>query len=73
MLDRRVYHVLPRNDASWQVMKEGFTRPHIVRSSKAEAIVMAKRLAKLAPHARVVVHSPDNRVEREFSYFASFV
>jgi hypothetical protein len=70
MLERRVYHVVRRNDTSWGVMKEGFSRPHIVRATKAEAIVMAKRLAKLAPCARVIVHSPDNQVEREFSYSA---
>jgi hypothetical protein len=68
MLERRVYHVLRRSDDSWQVIREGFTRPHIVRDSKAEAVVMAKRLAKLGPAARVVVHDSSNVVEQEFSY-----
>jgi hypothetical protein len=68
-----VYHVVRRNDQAWQVMKEGFSRPHIVRASKAEAVLMAKRLAKLAPSARVVVHAADNHVEREFSFSAIFV
>jgi hypothetical protein len=70
MLERRVYHVLPRTDDSWQVVREGFRRPHIVRGSKAEAITMAKRLAKTGPSGRVVVHNHDNRIEREFSFWS---
>jgi len=68
MIERRVYHVLRREDASWQVLREGFTRPHIDRVSKAEAILLAKRLAKAGSAARVVVHSYDHKVEREFSF-----
>ena len=68
MSQRKVYHVLRRDDDSWQVVREGFRRPHIVRDSKAEAILLAKRLAKLGPSARVIVHSTDNHIEREFSY-----
>ena len=68
MVERRVYHVVRRNDDSWQVLKEGFRRPHIVRDSKAEALVMAKRLARSEPGGRVIVHGQDNLVEREFSY-----
>jgi Uncharacterized protein conserved in bacteria (DUF2188) len=72
MLERRVYHVLRRQDDSWQVVREGFSRPHIVGSSKAEAILLAKRLAKAGPAARVVVHSYDHAVEREFSYMTQW-
>ncbi len=68
MLERRVYHVVRRPDDSWQVIREGFRRPHIVRDSKAEAVVMAKRLAKTGPAARVIVHDSANLVEREFSF-----
>ncbi len=67
-MERRIYHVVRRNDDSWQVIREGFRRPHIIRDSKAEAVLLAKRLAKLGPGARVVVHSQDNVVEREFTY-----
>jgi hypothetical protein len=67
MIERRVYHVLPRTDNSWQVVREGFRRPHIVRGSKAEAIVMARRLARIGPGARVVVHGQHNNIEREFT------
>jgi hypothetical protein len=66
-VERRIYHVLRRPDNDWQVVREGFHRPHIVRHSKAEAIVMAKRLAKAGPGARVIVHSQDNAIEREFN------
>src|SRR6476619_3021119 len=67
-VERRIYHVSRRGDDSWQVMREGFRRPHIVLDSKAEAILMAKRLAKVVPYARVIVHSQDDHVEREFSF-----
>jgi hypothetical protein len=70
MFQRRIYHVLRRNDDSWQVVCEGFRRPHIILDSKDEAVLLAKRLAKLGPAARVVVHSTDNHIEREFSYIA---
>ncbi len=68
MIERQVFHVVRRADESWQVIKEGFHRPHIVRDSKAEAVLIAKRLAKLNANARVVVHTPDNLVEREFNF-----
>jgi hypothetical protein len=68
MIERRVFHVRRRSDDSWQVVREGFHRPHIIRHSKAEAILMAKRLAKLGVGAIVIVHAPDDKVEREFSY-----
>ncbi len=67
-MDRRVYHVLRCNDDSWQVVREGFRRPHIVRGSKAEAVIMAKRLARAGSWARVVVHNDANLIEREFSF-----
>jgi hypothetical protein len=67
MLERRVYHVRRTADA-WQVIREGFRRPHIVRDSKAEAILMARRLARVAPCARVIVHGSDDHIEREFRF-----
>ena len=67
MLERRIYHVQQREDHSWQVVCEGFHRPHIVRNSQAEAILMAKRLAKVGAGGRVVVHNAANAVEREFT------
>lgn len=49
-------------------MREGFRRPHIVRPSKAEAILVAKRLAKVSAGARVIIHNQNNDVEREFRF-----
>jgi hypothetical protein len=65
-MESRIYHVLRREDDSWQVLREGFRRPHIIRDSKAEAVRMAKRFAKVSAGGRIVVHNPDNAVEREF-------
>lgn len=73
MMERRIYHVLRRADDSWQVLREGFRRPHIIRHSKAEAVLLAKRLAKTGLSARVVVHNQDNRIEREFRYSSDLV
>jgi hypothetical protein len=71
MFERRVYHVLRRADDSWHVLREGFRRPHVIRRSKAEAVLLAKRLAKTGSSARVVVYSKDNQVEREFHFTSS--
>jgi hypothetical protein len=64
-----IYHVMRRPDDSWQVLKEGFKRPHIIRNSREEAIILAKRLARVNPDSRVVVHDSENEVEREFRFF----
>jgi hypothetical protein len=68
MIQRRVYHVVRRDNDCWQVVREGYHRPHIVRDSKAEAILLAKRLAKAGPDALVIVHGLDNHVERQFTF-----
>lgn len=67
MGERRVYHVI-RSDDSWQVIKQGFHRPHFVREEKEEAVLLAKRLAKSHPESQVIVHSEDDLVESEFRY-----
>ena len=68
MTDRRIYHVTRTSDDSWQVVKEGFTRPHIIRESKEEAVIVARRLARNTPAGQVIVHRADNVVEREYLY-----
>lgn len=68
MIERRVYHVRPTKGQTWQVVKEGFRRPHIIRNTKEEAVTMAKRLAKVSSPGRVVVHTPDDDVESQYSY-----
>jgi hypothetical protein len=65
---QNIYHVMRRPDDTWQVLKEGFKRPHIIRSSREEAIVLAKRLARVNPDSTVIVHDSDNEVEREFRF-----
>jgi hypothetical protein len=68
MVERRIYHVMRRQDHSWQVLKEGFKRPHVVRPNKEEAILLAKRLARVSPQAKVVIHNDADNVEGEFHY-----
>jgi hypothetical protein len=67
-VERRVYHVVRREDESWQVIRDGFHRPHVVSGSKAAAILMAKRLAKGSPNAQVIVHGLGNSIERQFTF-----
>ena len=75
MIEKFVYHVVRRDDGQWQVVKEGFNRPHMVRRSREEAVVMAKRLARTAPEGKVVVHSQtDNSLveaQYRFDYYSS--
>jgi len=70
MSSKHVYHVLRRDGHSWLVLKEGFRRPHLVSQSKEQAILLARRLAKLstATAAQVIVHNGDQLVEREFRF-----
>lgn len=70
MSEQRVYHVV-RSDSTWQVIREGFKRPHIVRAKKEEAILVAKRLAKTNPDAEVIVHNDTDVVESRFQYLAA--
>jgi len=66
MTQKSVYHVLRGEDNSWLVLKEGFRRPHLIGGSKEEAILLARRLAKLSVSAQVVVHNGDEVMEREY-------
>lgn len=68
MLERRVYHVRRGRDNSWMVIREGFQRPHMVRETKEEAVIMAKRLAKVRQPGQVIIHALDDEVERRYSY-----
>jgi hypothetical protein len=68
MIERRIYHVRRSTDDFWEVIKEGFNRPHIVRKNKEEAVLMAKRLAKIGSPGQVVIHGADDAVETRFHY-----
>lgn len=68
MAEHQVYHVIRKGDDTWEVLKEGFKRPHLVGHSKAEAVLLAKRLAKSNAEARVVVHNDENLVESVFRF-----
>ena len=68
MEERRIYHVKEAAEHRWQVVREGFHRPHLVRPQKEEAILLAKRLAKLSACGEVMIHDVDDRVERHLSY-----
>ena len=68
MSSKHVYHVLRRDDHSWLVLKEGFRRPHLVSESKEQAILLARRLAKINTSAQVVVHNRDDLVERQYRF-----
>lgn len=73
MTDRRIYHLTRRADDSWQVIREGFRRPHIIRETKEEAVVVAKRLARTSQEAQVIVPNDDNFIERKYCFVARSV
>jgi hypothetical protein len=52
----------------WIVQKEGFRRPHLVGETKEEAVLLAKRLARLNDEAEVIVHRADLEIERAFHF-----
>lgn len=69
MSEERVYHVV-RSAATWHVIREGFKRPHIIRETKEEAVLLAKRLAKTNAEAEVIVHDEHDVIESRFHYLA---
>ena len=66
MTPKNVYHVLPGENDSWLILKEGFRRPHLVSSNKERAVLVARRLAKSSRSGQVVVHNGDQIIERQY-------
>ena len=72
IMGEQIFHVC-RRARGWVVMKEGFHRPHITNHTREEALVLARRLARGAGHARVVVDPPplSRRTPREWNAAAA--
>ncbi|GEM_PF-1511395 len=71
MMERRIYHVVRGSDDLWQVVREGFHRPHMVSPTKERAVVMAKRLAKTGSPGQVVIHNRNDAVESRLTFYFS--
>lgn len=61
---RRVYHVLPKGNG-WSVRAEGSVRASGSFASMSEALAQGRKLAGGHPGGRLMIHSPDGRVETD--------
>ena len=64
--DRIIYHVMPRkNDARWNVLKQGRSKPNRVLETQAEAIEFAMALARTDRNSWVITHAEDGAILEE--------
>lgn len=60
-------HVTKRPDGQWQIKGEGNTRATALASTQAEAIDIAREIAR-NQHSELFIHRPDGRVRARDSY-----
>lgn len=65
--DRKVYHVAPHGDG-WKVEAEGASRASSTHSTKEEALISGRELAKNQAPSRVIVHKKDGTFQTEYTY-----
>ena len=68
MSKRRVYHVTPAGSGDWKVKEKGAERAVKILEDKADALNLAKDLAKNAELGQVVVHGKDGVIQTEHTY-----
>ena len=68
MSRRRVYHVLPTDDGDWKVKERGAERAVKILEDKADALDLAKELAKNADLGQVIIHGKDGVIQTEHTY-----
>ena len=69
MAERKVYHVAPsQGREGWDIKEEGREKPESHHMRKREAVTFARKMAKAAPLAQVIIHKADGSVEEERSY-----
>jgi len=68
MTSRRVYHVTPAGEGDWKVKERGADRAVKVLEDKADALDLAKDLAKNAALGQVIVHGRDGVIQTEYTY-----
>lgn len=62
------YHVVPRPDGGWQVLKEGTSRFSAQAATKKQALEKARWLALRHAPSQVLVHGRDGRIQDESTY-----
>jgi hypothetical protein len=62
------YHVIPKSNGEWKVIKTGAERATGVYADKKGAVASAKTLVTKSGGGEVVIHSKDGRVSRRDSY-----
>lgn len=66
-MKRKTYHVT-RVARGWRIKLAGATRVVSVYPTKAQAIDLAKTLAKCWPLGQVKVHGVDGKIQTEYTY-----
>ncbi|MBD3274021.1 MAG: DUF2188 domain-containing protein [Candidatus Marinimicrobia bacterium] len=67
MADSKKYHVTP-HEKGWQVKGEKAQRANSLHTTKEEAVVFAKKLARNNNSSQVIVHRKDGTIQNEFKY-----
>lgn len=67
MAQSKKYHVTP-HAKGWQVKGEKAQRASSLHSTKEEAVVFAKKLARNVTASQVVIHRKDGTIQNEFQY-----
>ncbi len=62
----RNQHVVP-HDGKWAVCREGASRATSVHRTQAEAVDVARQIAR-NPRAELVIHSPNGRIRSRDSH-----
>lgn len=67
-MSRTVYHVVPRENGKWAVIKTNAERAASKHRKKSAAVRKAKRLVKRYKPSELLIHGSDGSVNRKHSY-----
>ncbi|RLG12930.1 DUF2188 domain-containing protein [Candidatus Pacearchaeota archaeon] len=62
------YHITPRDEGRWAVIKEDSKRAIIVLENKQDAIERARELAKKVKLGQIFIHGRNGRIQEEYTY-----
>ncbi|MFP4106355.1 MAG: DUF2188 domain-containing protein [Phycisphaerae bacterium] len=68
MPKRKAYHVTSDGNGGWRVKAEGVARASSTHENKADAVQIAKDLARAQPLGQVVIHRGDGQIQTEHTY-----
>jgi len=68
MATRVTYHVTPRSEVRWAVIRKGAQRAARVFEDKKDAVEHARTLAKKHALGQVLVHGMNGKIQDEWTY-----